>query len=320
LNRPIEQVKARAEWKVNSRHIALASAQAFGARWSGTFDRPELSGEWLFAISADHLTAGDLDRWLNPAWRQSFLDRMLPFLSPRAQTSAAPEYLRASGRLALDQFTLLPLVVRRLQGDLKIDGRHIVLTDATGQFYGGQVSGLLDAELSAAPVYHADLDFSRIDISALAAATPALDGIGAESAAGQVSFVARGANRADLVASLTCQGSVRATGPELLNFDLEESLAGKSDGARSTRFPSGSATFSCGQRVIDIQTLSLVTGADTAASGSGSIDFSRNLDLRMRVGPALPSSDGRAVTSFRLTGTLAAPKVALPQPPPRRSR
>jgi hypothetical protein len=319
LNRPVEQIRARAEWKANAHHIALESAQAFGARWSGTFDRHDQSGEWLFAISADHLAAPDLDRWLNPAWRQSFLNRMLPFLSPRAQASAAPEYLRASGRLAVDQFTLVPLVVRHLQSDLKIDGRHIVLANATGQFYGGQVSGLLDADLSASPAYRADLDFSHVDISALAAATPALDGFRAQSAAGQVSFVARGANRADLVASLTCQGSVRATGPELVNFDLEESLGGQSHGTGATRFPDGSATFSCGQRKIDIQTLSLATGVDTSANGSGSIDFSRNLDLRFRMLSALPSSNDRPVTSFRLTGTLAAPR-GLPRLPPRRSR
>ena len=102
LNRPVDQIKARAEWKPGARHIALTSAQAFGARWSGTFDRRDPSGDWQFALSADHLAAADLDRWLNPAWRQSFLDRMLPFLNSRAQTNAAPENLRASGRLALD--------------------------------------------------------------------------------------------------------------------------------------------------------------------------------------------------------------------------
>ncbi len=109
LNRSVDQIKARAEWKPGSRHIALASAQAFGARWSGTFDRRDPSGEWQFALSADHLAAADLDRWLNPAWRESFLDRMLPFLNSRAQSTAAPENLRASGRLRLDQFELAPL-------------------------------------------------------------------------------------------------------------------------------------------------------------------------------------------------------------------
>ncbi len=310
LNRPVDQLRARAEWKPGARHVALMSAQVFGARWSGTLDHRDPSGDWQFALSADHLAAADLDRWLNPAWRQSFLDRMLPFLNSRALTNAAPENLRASGRLTLDQFTLERLVVRHLHGDLKIEGRHIVLSDATGQFYGGQVSGSFDADLSASPVYHADLDFSRVDISALAAATPVLDGFTAESAAGQVSFFARGANRADLLASLTCQGSVKAQGPELVNFDLTKPPEGHSQSSGSTRLRYGVATFSCAQRQIDIQNLGLATNSDTAINASGTIDFSRNLDLRFR------APDG----SFHLTGSLAAPKAVLPLAPVRRSR
>ncbi len=310
LNRPVDEIKARAEWKPGARHIAVTSAQAFGARWNGTFDRRDPSGDWKFALSADHLAAADLDRWLNPAWRQSFLDRMLPFLNSRAQTNAAPENLRASGRLALDQFMMEPLVVRHLEGDLRIDGRHIVLTDAIGQFYGGQVAGSLDAELSASPVYHADLDFSRVDISALAAAIPALAGFTAESAAGHLSFAARGANRTDLLTSLTCQGSAKADGPELVNLDLSKVLGGRSQSSGSTRFQDGVATFACAQRKIEIQSLGLATNGDTSISASGTIDFGRNLDLRFS-GPDGP---------FHLTGSLAAPKAALPQAQVHRSR
>ncbi len=310
LNRSVDQIKARAEWKPGARHIALTSAQAFGARWSGTFDRRDPSADWQFALSADHLAAADLDRWLNPAWRQSFLDRMLPFLNSRAQTNAAPENLRAIGRLSLDEFTLEPLLIRHLQGDLKIEGRHIVLTDAAGQFYGGQVSGMFDADLSASPGYQADLDFSRVDIASLAAATPALDGFTAESAGGQLSFVARGANRTDLLASLTCQGRVKADSPELVNFDLSKALGGRPQSSGSARFQNGVATFSCAQRKIEIQSLGLATNGDTSVNASGTIDFSRNLDLRFS------APDG----SFRLTGSLAAPKAVVPPGLVRRSR
>ena len=245
---------------------------------------------------------------------------MLPFLNPRSPTSAAPENLRASGRLTLDQFTLAPLVVRHLQGDLKIDGRHIVLANATGQFYGGQVGGSLDAYLSGTPVYRADLDFSRVDMPSLIAATPSLAGLRAESAAGEISVDARGASRADLVASLTCQGSVRATGPEFLNINLRKSFGGQPDSMGSTRFRNGSATFSCAQRKIDFQSLSLATSVDTFASGSGTVDFNRNLDLRFRIRSANPDSEDAPSDSIRLTGPLAAPKVVLPQPSLRRSR
>jgi uncharacterized protein involved in outer membrane biogenesis len=320
LNQPVDLIKARAEWKPGARHLALASAQAFGARWSGTFDSRAPAGDWQFALTADHLAAADLDRWLNPAWRESFLDRMLPFLNSRSPSIAAPENLRASGGLTLDEFALAPLVVRHLQGDLKIDGRRIALASATGQFYGGQVSGSLRADLQAAPSYHVELEFSRVDMASLAAATPSLAGFTATSGAGEVSFDAHGATRSDLASSLACQGSVHAAGPELQNFDLAKALDGEPQGAGSTRFLNGSATFSCAQGKIDFQSLSLLTSADASANGSGTVDFNRNLDLRFRIRSALPHSEDSPAASFRLTGPLAAPRVVLPQPSPRRSR
>src|SRR5271169_5765087 len=97
LNQPVKQIRARAELKPGLRHIALTSADAFGARWTGTFDRHELATGWQFALSTDALSAADLDRWLNPRWRQSFLDRMLPFLNSSSPANAVPENLRAEG-------------------------------------------------------------------------------------------------------------------------------------------------------------------------------------------------------------------------------
>jgi hypothetical protein len=319
LNLPIGDINATTEWKPGVRHITLQSAQAFGARWSGALDSRDPTGNWQFTLAADHLAAAELDRWLNPAWRESFLGRMLPFLNSRSPSGAAPENLRASGRLTLDQFTLAPLVVRHLQGDLKIDGRHIVLANATGQFYGGQVAGSLVATLSGTPAYHADLAFSRVGVPSLTAATPSLAGLRAESAAGEISIDARGSSRADLVASFTCQGSARAT-PILLDSDWRESPAGQSPGPGPVRFYGGSASFSCANRRVDFQSLSLLTGIDTSASGAGTIDFSRNLDLRLQMHSALPRGESSSGRMFRITGSLAAPTVVPAQPPLRRSR
>jgi hypothetical protein len=321
LNQPIGGINAVSEWKLGSRHVALASAEAFGARWSGTFDRVDSSASgWQFSLAADHLAAADLDRWLNPAWRESFLDRMLPFLNSRATAAAPPENMRAAGRLSLDQFTLAPFVVRKLQGDLRIEGRHIIFADVTGEFYGGQLGGSLDADLLAAPVYRADLDFSRIDAASLAAATPLLAGATADSADGQISMVASGANRADLLASLTCQGNAHAASPQLLGADLPKQRNAESSAPAWTKFASASAAFSCTQRKIDFQSLSLQTGPDTSAIGSGTIDFSRNLDLRFQMRSAVPHDEDAPAASIRLTGTLAAPKVVATSTAPRRSR
>jgi AsmA-like C-terminal region/AsmA family len=321
LNLPVEQIKARAELKPGSRHITLAAAQAFGAHWTGTFDRSDPAGDWQFALSADRLAAADLDRWLNPAWRESFLDRMLPFLNSRPLESVAPESLRAAGRLTLDQFALAPLVVRHLQGTLKVDGRSVELSDATGQFFGGMVGGSLTANLDSAPTYHADLNFSRVDVPSLVAATPTLAGLTAESAAGQIAFDAQGSSRSDLLASLTCQGNVRANGLKLLNVDVSKSLGGLSQDAGATRFPGGFATFSCTQRKIQFQKLSLASSGAAIAEGSGTIDFSRNLDLQFRVRSGTSGSVDQPATGFRLTGSLASPQVtSTPSRSAKRSR
>jgi hypothetical protein len=313
LNQPIGGINAVTEWKPGSRHVALASAEAFGAHWSGSFDRRyngnDPAGEWQFSLSADQLAAADLDRWLNPAWRESFIDRVLPFLNSRSPSTAAPESLRASGHLALDQFALAPLAIRKLQGDLEIDGRRLTFENATGEFYGGQIAGTLAANVAAVPIYHANLDFTRIDAAALVATTPALAGITAKSADGQISITATGANRSAIGASLTCQGTARAISPKLMNIDLVNPQGSGSPGANSTPFNSAEASFSCANRKIDFQKLSLGLGIDLSATGSGTVDFSRNLDLRLQTHRGGSPNEDAADGSLRLAGTLADPQV-----------
>lgn len=326
LNQPIEQIRARADLKPGARHVLLASAQAFGTHWSGSFDRRETDTAWQFALSGDRLAAADLDRWLNPRWRESLLGRVLPFLSPRLPVSTAPENLAASGRLSLGQFTLAPFDVRRLQGDLKIAGRHLELADATGQFYGGLLNGSLDADLQTTPLYHASLNFARVDLSALAAESPQLAGFFAGSASGEISIDARGATRADLVPSLTCHGNARIGGAELRNINLAESLRQAVRRPGTSAFREASAAFTCRGGKVEFQNLAL-SGAGGEISGSGSIDFSRNLDFLLRFLPTtaaearVPAVSGAPEVTYRLSGPLASPQVArISAPEPRRSR
>ena len=330
LNSPVSGINAISEWKPGLRHVTLTSAEAFGARWSGSLDRRigesenenDPAREWQFTLAADHLAAADMDRWLNPAWRESLLVRVLPFLNSRTAASAVapPDALRAAGRITIDQLTLAPLIVRKLQGDLKIDGRHLAFADATGQFYGGEVSGSLDADLLAAPVYHATLDFSRVDAAALAAATPALAGLTAKSAGGQISLTATGANRGDLAGSLVCQGTAVALAPKLLSIDLSSRQGSAADATKLTQWASAQATFSCADRKINFQNLTLALTGGDAATASGTVDFGRNLDLLLQTGRAPAAEKSEPAAAFHLTGTLAQPQIAPVPPSTRRSR
>jgi len=281
LNLPVEEVRARADISPGARHIVLTSAQGFGARWSGSFDRHVPDGEWQFAVAADHLNVADVDRWLNPHWHESFLDRLLPFLNPPSAVNAAPEILRASGRLAIDQFMLAPFVVRRLAGDVRIAGREIDFTSAGGEFYGGRITGEMKAKLGARPSYRVGLDFSHVDLGALSAATTNLSSLFAGDASGELSFDASGMTRADLVDSLGCQGTAHITNAELRDINLDASLRDAARRPGTSLFREVSASFSCADRQIQFQNLTL-NGSGDAIGGSGSVDFGQNLDFRLR--------------------------------------
>jgi hypothetical protein len=315
LNRPVEQIKAHADFKSGANHIMLASAQAFGAHWNGTLNRSDTTSEWQFALSADRLTAADIDRWLNPLRRESLLDRVLPFLASRSSSNGVPENLRVSGKLTVDQFVLAPLSLRRLQGDLRIEGRHIELTNAEGQFYGGHIGGSLDERLDASPTYSTHLTFSGVDLSALTASTPGLADLFAGSASGNISINARGATQGDLLASLECRGAAQVSAAQLRGINLAESLRQEVRRSGTSTFRQAFAAFTCGGRRIQFRDFQLV-GSNSEMRGIGSVDFSRNTDLRLRVlsGTAAATPNGRtSVTAegeYQLTGLLSRLQIA----------
>ncbi|MGA8552794.1 MAG: AsmA-like C-terminal region-containing protein [Candidatus Acidiferrales bacterium] len=322
LNQPVRQIRAHVDLKTGSRHIALSSADAFGTRWSGTFDRRDADSGWQFALSAGNLSGSNLDRWLNPRWRESFLDRMLPFLNSHSPVNAVPENLRAIGQLRVDQFTLAPVVVRHLQGDLKIGGRHIQLSKANAEFYGGSLDGSLDAMLGAVPSYRAHVDYSHVDLAAVSSSSSSLVDLFAGSAAGSLAMIFHGSDRADLISSLECRGDARVSGMQLHNFNLLDSLKQRELIAGVSSFDQASAGFACRDGKIAAQNLVLI-GRDQEIDGSGSIDFARNLDLRLRVvsAPAATSQDDAGTEpptadkgTYALTGSLGSPIIKVIEP------
>jgi len=306
LNLPVEQVHAHAELKPGARHVTLSSASAFGAHWTGTFDRRPSDPSWQFTLAADRLTAAEFDRWLNPRWRKGLLDRVLPFLSSPSVAGAVPENLRGSGKFSVDQFALAPFILHRLQGDLNLEGRRIELSNAKAQFYGGEIGGSFEAELTSIPAYHLRLDFSLVDLAALTAPTANLADLFAGSATGKLSLETHGSNRDDLLASLECHGAAQVIEPEMRAFNMSESLRDDIVRPGMSKFHRAEGSFSCADRKLRLQEFSLIY-VDTGILVSGTVDFDRNLnlDLTPSSGSPLPKTQ-----AYRLTGTLAAPQIA----------
>ena len=326
LNQPVGHIAARVDLKSGVTHIALASAQAFGAHWNGTLDRRGPADGWRFVLTADRIDVDNLNAWLNPLARENFLDRMLPFLNGRSQTTAVPDALHAAGHLTLDKFTLAPMVVSGLEGDLALDGRHLTLTNASGQFFGGTIDGSLDADLKAVPKYRADINFSRADLSTLMTDSPTLSNLTADSVSGSALFEATGATRSDLLAALTCDGKANVNDLALSNIDLFGSLRLGQTEPGTSLFEEASAAFTCVNGQIRIEGLELA-GSNLRLGGSGTVNFNRNLDLRLRVlsdgavGPRLAVSPAAPGELYQLSGSIASPQIAPAQAaPPRRVR
>jgi hypothetical protein len=334
LNLPVEQIRAHVDVRGNARHIAISSAEAFGAHWNGTLDRhepdrvpanlsrlddsndlpPDRPNLWQFSLSADHLSATDIDRWLNPRWRESFLDRILPFLGSRPLASARPELLAAKGSLGVDQFTLAPFSVHRLQADVALEGRRLLLTRFRAQLAKGEIAGSLRADLTSNASYRINVDYSGIDLYALTAGMPSLADRFAGSATGNISVNARGTSRADLISSLQCRGESLITAAELMNIDLAGSFAASSFRAGHSSFRGASADFTCAAGKIQFQRLRF-SGPAGGWTGVGQIDFSHGLDLKFSALSDVADSraarplDSRAA-AYRITGDLAEPEIA----------
>ncbi|HXW56068.1 MAG TPA: AsmA-like C-terminal region-containing protein [Candidatus Cybelea sp.] len=308
LNLPVERIRARTELKPDATHAVLIGAEAFGTAWTGTFEH-DLSAGWQFAVSGDALSTVDLDRWLDPRWRETFLDRMLPFLNSRPAT-ANNIGIRARGRLELGELTLAPVAVHRLRGQLTLDGRHLEFSKLDGKFYGGSFVGSLEADLGLTPRYRGALEFSGVNLSTLSGQFPALTNLLTGSVSARMMIGLRGATRADLLSSFECRGTARANELAVEGVDLGGSAATShaQPPSPSTTFRDGSAAFSCRSGQIELEDV-LLSGGGSSWRGGGSVDYARRLDLRLR---ALDSP-----VEYHISGTIHSPEVSqLTVPPP----
>jgi uncharacterized protein involved in outer membrane biogenesis len=307
LNLPVSGLSLQIDLQQGGRHVTVASADAFGAHWTGTFDRSDAAPMWQFALSADQLSTPDFDRWLNPRWRESFLDRMLPFLNS-APATAVPDNLRGTGRLTVANLFALPFALRNLAADATIDGRKVTLDRVSADLSGGQISGSFQANLSPTPAYQARATFSAIDIASLAGDSERSQTFFAGTASGNVDFSMKGTSRADFANSLSCKGVVNVHDGAWHGVRLSESLQSVKLTPGDTAFDEASSQFTCANAALSFSNI-LVAAPSAQIAGTGTSDFAGNLDLDLHLakgapGPEPPSAPSAAV---HVTGTPSAP-------------
>jgi hypothetical protein len=297
--------------------IQLASADAFGANWHGTFERHAADDGWQFALSANELDAAEMDRWLNPQRRESLLDRILPFLASKPQPQPVPAWLRGHGTISVGQFALAPLTLSQFTADAALDGRKLTFTNARAQFYGGEALGSIALNLSAQPTYDATAKFTDVNLSSLAAQTLSLANLFAGTASGDLQISAKGIGRAALLGSLACRGDARIRDASYNGMDLNESRSASARRPGTTILPAASADFSCANGQVRFSRLHLETQA-AAYNAAGYVDFKHQLNLEFtplaidKVAGFAPVNDPPNKNSFgvfTLTGALNSPTL-----------
>jgi uncharacterized protein involved in outer membrane biogenesis len=312
LNLPVSGLALQIELQQGARHVTVSSADAFGARWTGTFDRSDAAPMWQFALSADQLSTADFDRWLNPRWRESFLDRMLPFLNS-APATAVPDNLRGTGRLTVASLSALPVALQHLAADATIDGRKITLDRVSADLSGGQLTGSLQADLSSTPAYQARAAFSAIDIGSLSENSGQGDAPFAGTASGNIDFSMQGTSRADFANSLTCKGVVNLHDAVWRGVRLSESLQTAKLVPGETPFGEASYQFTCASTTISFSNI-VLAGPASQIAGIGTADFAGKLDLDLHIVKGAPSTESAPLSSLasavHVTGTLSAPEFS----------
>jgi uncharacterized protein involved in outer membrane biogenesis len=335
LNQPVEIENAKIELKPGEPRVTILRASALGAHWQGTIWRSDVSSaqiknasaaelaqpsaapQWEFDLTADHLDAAELDRWIGPRARPNWLARIF---SPESNAnSPIPEpgplsQLRARGTLRAESFTLAPLEVQSLRAQIEMFGRNINFSGFDAKLNGGAISGGLLASLEADPIYHLHAAMKDVNVAELALGNPELRDRVTGQLSGEVKLSFHGVGRDQLLDTLKGEGHLSATQFAIRGVDL--SAPSGNDAANSApneRFSLVNAEISVDARKIHFQKIALVAG-NGLFDGKGTSDFSHIIQIDFWRPPqtkALAHVDVRPENKFiRVSGSLEAPHVS----------
>jgi hypothetical protein len=335
LNQSVEIENAKIELKPNEPRVTILKASALGAHWQGTIWRVDFPSspnknfaaaeiapannipEWQFDLDADHLDAAELDRWIGPRARPSWLARI--FTSDGAANSPIPgpgplSQLRARGKLRADGFTLAPLEVHSLRAQIEMLGRNVNIYEFDAKLNGGAISGGLLANLDADPSYHLHAALKDVNVAELSMPAAELRDRLTGQLSGEMKLSFHGIGREQLLDTLKGEANLSATRLEIRGLDL--SAPSDDDAAPSSsseQFSLVNAEISVDSRKIHFQKIALVA-ANGLFDGKGTSDFARAIQIDLWRPPqsrAVSRADVHPENKFiRVSGSLEAPRVS----------
>ncbi len=321
INQPVRFPNAHIEFTAMKRTITLSSAEAFGTAWHGSISRKNSEKEWTFDLSADHIEASDLDRWLGPRARPGFLAR-LTGSSTSAASDAPPDALvtkiTASGRLRVAAIDVLPIHIEKFDAQAELSGRTFHIRKAQADFFGGKISGAFDARLLPDTFYEDQGRFDGVDLEKLGRAVPFLDARIGGNASATLALSAHGIGRQDLIASMLGQGTLNGRNVALRGFNFSRMFAGNNPGDAPDIFTSLQGEYRIQNKGIDLMSLALENSSGRVQA-EGHIDFSHALNIPVHSVALNAAASATSIPSpsFLLGGTVENPRLVLPSAAPK---
>src|SRR6266852_778023 len=236
LNQPLKISEGALEW-INGRRVArVMRVEGFGGMWTGNIEET-LQIEagngppWNFHLNVDQLSAADLDRWVGPRARPSWLQRLLPpLLGGSAPSTPASELLRrvnAEGELGIAQLTIEKLKLEQVKAKGSLHDLQLEVREARAEWAGGKVRAKINAKFLPRPVYEIAAEVDRVNLAQLPGAGRIAERLGGV-ASGTLQLKTEGVGRDELLGKLAGRGEFHLNKLEFRGWDVNASVV---DGA-----------------------------------------------------------------------------------------
>jgi hypothetical protein len=308
VNGPIEISSAELQLRRDEARVEKLSAQAGGARWTGSVALPRgcgMPGACVvrFNLNSEEIALNELAEWLGSQPSQRRWYQVLTSDEPAA--TAFVENLRASGKVSADVLRIHDIVAERVSASFELERGKLTISELRADLLGGKHRGDWRADFTAAsPVYTGSGTLTGISMGKMAEAMH--DRWISGTAAGTYQLTASGSDSPAFWE--TAEGE--------LHFDLRDgvlphiSLTSDEGPLRIARWQ-GRMHLHGGEIEIDKEALVSPAGA---CEISGTASLGRALDLKLaRSTDMKPGRAGSLV--YSITGSLAEPRiVVIPAP------
>jgi hypothetical protein len=323
LNQPLNVFEGALDW-IDGRRIArVTRVEGFGGMWTGNIEETakvdeENGAKWIFHLHADQLNAADLDRWVGPRARPSWLQRLLPpLLGGSAPSTPASELVRrvnAEGELGITQLTIEKLKLEQVLAKGSLHDLQLDVREAQAEWAGGKVRARINAKFLPRPAYEIAAELERVNLAQLPGAGRIAERLGGV-ASGTLQLKTEGVGRDELLGKLAGRGEFHLNQVEFRGWDVNASVADGAAHAGISRWATGEASLRLQNSSILLEDFRL-DGGKQLTLVNGTLSFGRNADLAIETTSARKSKDRTASDAgtgyvLKISGPLDGPKVSV---------